>query len=115
MSKKNILITRASCRFRRLPSPALAPAVPTVYPSMRHTNDRNAPQVDAIAKFSNDNRVDLRIVDLDVQSQDSVNKAVKKVIADNGRIDVLMHNAGHMVFGPAEAFTPEQYAQLYDV
>jgi NAD(P)-dependent dehydrogenase (short-subunit alcohol dehydrogenase family) len=28
---------------------------------------------------------------------------------------VLVHNAGHMVFGPAEAFTPEQYAELYDV
>ena len=27
----------------------------------------------------------------------------------------LIHNAGHMVFGPAEAFTPEQFAQLYDV
>ncbi len=26
-----------------------------------------------------------------------------------------MHNAGHMVFGPAEAFTPEQLAELYDV
>src|SRR5437660_11523871 len=25
------------------------------------------------------------------------------------------HNAGHMVFGPAEAFTPEQFAELYDV
>ena len=26
-----------------------------------------------------------------------------------------MHNAGHMAFGPAEAFTPEQLAELYDV
>ena len=26
-----------------------------------------------------------------------------------------MHNAGHMVFGPLEAFTPEQLAELYDV
>ena len=26
-----------------------------------------------------------------------------------------MHNAGHMVFGPAEAFTPDQYTQQYDV
>src|SRR6476659_10604515 len=26
-----------------------------------------------------------------------------------------MHNAGHMSFGPAEAFTPEQLAELYDV
>jgi len=115
MSKKIILITGASSGFGRLTSEELARAGHTVYASMRHTNDRNAPQVDAIAKFSKDNRVDLRIVDLDVQSQDSVNKAVEEVIADNGRIDVLMHNAGHMVFGPAEAFTPEQYAQLYDV
>ena len=26
-----------------------------------------------------------------------------------------MHNAGHMAFGPAEAFTPEQLAELYDI
>jgi NAD(P)-dependent dehydrogenase (short-subunit alcohol dehydrogenase family) len=50
-----------------------------------------------------------------VQSQDSVDAAVATVIADAGCIDVLVHNAGHMVFGPAEAFTPEQYAQAYDV
>jgi NAD(P)-dependent dehydrogenase (short-subunit alcohol dehydrogenase family) len=37
------------------------------------------------------------------------------ITASHGRIDVLVHNAGHMVFGPAEAFTPEQFAQLYDV
>jgi NAD(P)-dependent dehydrogenase (short-subunit alcohol dehydrogenase family) len=27
----------------------------------------------------------------------------------------VIHNAGHMVFGPAEAFTPEQLADLYDI
>jgi hypothetical protein len=26
-----------------------------------------------------------------------------------------MHNAGHTVFGPAEAFTQEQLAELYDI
>ncbi len=71
--------------------------------------------MEAIAGFSRDTGADLRTVELDVQSQPSVNKAVEQVIAASGRIDVLMHNAGHMVFGPAEAFTPEQYAQLYDV
>jgi NAD(P)-dependent dehydrogenase (short-subunit alcohol dehydrogenase family) len=30
-------------------------------------------------------------------------------------LDTVVHNAGHMVFGPAEAFTPEQFAELYDV
>jgi NAD(P)-dependent dehydrogenase (short-subunit alcohol dehydrogenase family) len=32
-----------------------------------------------------------------------------------GRLDVIVHNAGHMMFGPAEAFTPNQYMQQYDV
>lgn len=36
-------------------------------------------------------------------------------MAENGRLDVVVHNAGHMSFGPAEAFTPEQFAELYDI
>jgi NAD(P)-dependent dehydrogenase (short-subunit alcohol dehydrogenase family) len=44
-----------------------------------------------------------------------IDAAVAKIIADSGRIDVLVHNAGHMMFGPAEAFLPEQFAQQYDV
>src|SRR5690606_28576435 len=35
--------------------------------------------------------------------------------AEQGKLDVVVHNAGHMVLGPAEAFTPEQLAALYDV
>jgi len=29
--------------------------------------------------------------------------AVKKIMTESGKIDVLVHNAGHMMFGPAEA------------
>src|SRR5258708_8462522 len=82
---------------------------------MRQTKTRNAAVVEQMAAFCRENRADLRALELDVQAQDSVDAAVARVIAEAGRIDVLMHNAGHMVFGPAEAFTPEQYAQLYDV
>ncbi|UPG95911.1 SDR family oxidoreductase [Luteibacter aegosomatissinici] len=112
---KIILITGASSGFGRLTAEALARAGHTVYASMRNTAGRNAAVVEQMAAFSQDNGVDLRTVELDVQSQDSADAAVARIIAAAGRIDVLMHNAGHMVFGPAEAFTPEQYAQLYDV
>jgi NAD(P)-dependent dehydrogenase (short-subunit alcohol dehydrogenase family) len=115
MNNKIILVTGASSGFGRLAAEALAKAGHTVYASMRDTKGRNKPHVEAIAGFSRDTGADLRTVELDVQSQPSVNKAVEQIIAAGGRIDVLMHNAGHMVFGPAEAFTPEQYAQLYDV
>jgi NAD(P)-dependent dehydrogenase (short-subunit alcohol dehydrogenase family) len=112
---KIILVTGASSGFGRLTAEALAKAGYTVYASMRETTGRNAPEMAKVAAFSQAHGVDLRTVELDVLSQDSVDAAVAKVIADTGHIDVLVHNAGHMMFGPAEAFTPEQLAQLYDV
>jgi NAD(P)-dependent dehydrogenase (short-subunit alcohol dehydrogenase family) len=112
---KVIVVTGASSGFGRLTSEALARAGHTVYASMRETTGRNAPEVKKISAFSKEHKVDLRTVELDVLSEKSIDAAVAKIIADTGRIDVLIHNAGHMVFGPAEAFTPEQLAQLYDV
>lgn len=112
---KVILVTGASSGFGRLTAEALATAGHTVYASMRNISGRNAPVVAEMAAFARTHNADLRTVELDVQSQPSVDAAVAQVIDEAGRIDVLVHNAGHMVFGPAEAFTPEQYAHLYDV
>jgi NAD(P)-dependent dehydrogenase (short-subunit alcohol dehydrogenase family) len=82
---------------------------------MRDTKGRNAPQVTLAQEYAAENRVDLRTVELDVASDKSVDAGIAKIITENGRLDVIVHNAGHMVFGPAEAFTPEQLADLYDV
>lgn len=114
-TKSVVLITGASSGFGRLAAEALARAGHTVYASMRNTATRNAPVVEQMQAFSRQYGADLRTVEMDVQSQPSVDEAVARVIADAGHIDVVIHNAGHMAFGPAEAFTPEQYAQLYDI
>src|ERR1700741_5419484 len=110
-----IVVTGASSGFGRLSAEALALAGHTVYASMRDTTGRNASQVEAVGYFAKDNGVDLRTVEIDVQSQSSVDAAIDKIFNANGRIDVVVHNAGHMVFGPAEAFTPQQLADLYDI
>ena len=112
---KIIVVTGASSGFGRLAANALANAGHTVYASMRETTGRNAPQVVAVKEYAKEKKVDLRTVELDVASQDSVDAAIRTIVAENGRLDVVVHNAGHMVFGPAEAFTPEQLAELYDV
>ncbi|WP_036964781.1 SDR family oxidoreductase [Promicromonospora kroppenstedtii] len=110
-----VVITGASSGFGALTARALAAAGHTVYAGMRQTEGRNAPQVDAAAAWASEHDADLRAIELDVSSQDSVDRAVTQIEAEHGRIDVLVHNAGHMVVGPAEAFTPDQLAQLYDV
>jgi NAD(P)-dependent dehydrogenase (short-subunit alcohol dehydrogenase family) len=115
MDNKVIVVTGASRGFGLLSAEALALAGHTVYASMRDTTHRNASHVESASYFAKDNGVDLRTVEMDVQSQPSVDAAVEKVFDANGHIDVIVHNAGHMVFGPAEAFTPEQLADLHDV
>jgi NAD(P)-dependent dehydrogenase (short-subunit alcohol dehydrogenase family) len=113
--KQVIIITGASSGFGRLSANGLAKAGHTVYASMRGTTGRNAAQVADVEKYARDNRIDLRAIELDVGSQQSADAAIAKVVAEQGRLDVVIHNAGHMVFGPAEAFTPEQLAELYDI
>jgi NAD(P)-dependent dehydrogenase (short-subunit alcohol dehydrogenase family) len=115
MSKSVILVTGASSGFGLMTAQSLAQAGHTVYASMRETAGRNAPQVAAIASWAADKKVDLRSVELDVRSDASADASIAHIIAHAGRLDVIVHNAGHMVFGPAEAFTPEQLSQQYDV
>jgi NAD(P)-dependent dehydrogenase (short-subunit alcohol dehydrogenase family) len=113
--KKVIVITGASSGFGALTARALAKAGHVVYASMRETKGRNAPQVKEIERYATENSVDLRPIELNVSSQESCDAAIQEIISKNGRLDVVVHNAGHMVFGPAEAFTPEQLAEQYDV
>ena len=115
MSKQLIVITGASSGFGALTARALAKAGHTVYAGIRETKGRNAAQVEAAAAFATENGVDLRTVELDVASDASVEAGIAAVISEQGRIDTIIHNAGHMSFGPAEAFTPEQFAELYDI
>ncbi|ACM27493.1 SDR family oxidoreductase [Rhizobium rhizogenes] len=115
MSKQVIVITGASSGFGALTARALAKTGHTVYAGMRQTEGRNAPQVAEAAAFAKENGVDLKAVELDVASDASVEAGIAKVIEQEGRMDTIIHNAGHMSFGPAEAFTPEQFAELYDI
>jgi NAD(P)-dependent dehydrogenase (short-subunit alcohol dehydrogenase family) len=109
------LVTGASSGFGRMIATDLAEAGITTYASMRGTTAKNAQAVADIAAEAQKKAIDLRTIELDVQDQASIDTAIAQIIAEHGRIDIVVHNAGHMVWGPLEAFTPEQLAQLYDV
>ena len=112
---KVIVITGASSGFGALTARALADAGHTVYAGMRAIATRNAKAAQEAAAYAAQHHVDLRPIELDVGSQDSVDRAVAQIIETHQRLDVVVHNAGHMVLGPSEAFTPEQVAALFDV
>ena len=110
-----IVVTGASSGFGALAARRLADAGHTVYAGMRATAGRNSTQVESVNQYAKQHQVDLRAIEMDVATDASCDAAIRQIIAAEGHLDVVIHNAGHMSFGPAEAFTPEQFAELYDV
>lgn len=114
-SSQVVVITGASSGFGNLTARALARAGHTVYAGMRATTGRNRRAVEELADLAAAEGLALRGLEMDVQDQASVDAAIEAIVSEQGRLDVVVHNAGHMVLGPTEAFTPEQVAELYDV
>jgi len=112
---QTVVVTGTSSGFGALTVRALARAGHTVYAGIRDTAGRNAPVVAGLIKEAAADGLALHPVELDVTSQPSADAAVDRILDEQGRLDVIVHNAAHMVLGPAEAFTPEQYASVYDV
>ena len=84
---KTILITGASTGFGRDTAETLARAGHTVFASMRDAKAKNRKHADEL------HRQGVKVVELDVSSDASVDKAVADVLAHAGTIDVLVNNA----------------------
>ena len=108
---KVVVVTGASSGFGAMTARALADAGHTVYAGMRATDGRNA----SVAKEFDAYAEQAHSVEMDVADQDSVDAAIESIVTEAGRLDVVVHNAGHMTLGPVEAFTVEQLAAVYDV
>ncbi|ERI15313.1 hypothetical protein O206_19750 [Ochrobactrum sp. EGD-AQ16] len=90
----------------------LAQAGHIVYASLRlgqpEAEKRSAAILDETEK------INLRIVDLDVLSEASCRAAVDHILAEHGRIDIVVNNAGMLMTGITEAFDPDQFQRIFD-
>jgi NAD(P)-dependent dehydrogenase (short-subunit alcohol dehydrogenase family) len=110
---KTILITGTSSGFGRDTAETLARCGHRVFASMRATADKNRGHAEALRRLAVAENLNMDILDLDVTSSDSVERAVASVL-ERSRIDVLVNNAGIAAMGVSEAFTLEQAQALFD-
>jgi len=112
--KSVILVTGAGTGIGKLSAQALAEAGHIVYATMRDVEGRNKARADALRALADEKSIQLHPLELDVLSQDSADVAAATIMREQGRIDVVMQNAGHLVVGPSEAFTPEEMMKVFD-
>jgi NAD(P)-dependent dehydrogenase (short-subunit alcohol dehydrogenase family) len=82
---------------------------------MRDTKGRNVQARREIETIARDEKLKLDVLDLDVTSDDSAQHAVDTAMRHAGRLDVVVNNAGYAALGVTEAFTTEQFQQMFDV
>ncbi|ATU93300.1 oxidoreductase [Phyllobacterium zundukense] len=109
-----VLVTGAGSGIGKLTAESLAEAGHIVYASMRDVDGRNKQRADDVRAWAKARNADLRPLELDVLSQESADAAVATIVSEQGHLDVVMQNAGHLVIGPTEAFTPEEIVKVFD-
>ena len=98
--EKVALVTGSSSGIGFETALALARENYFTFASMRNTD--KASKILEIAKKEN---LNLEVIELDVDKEESIKSAVKKIQEQKGRIDVLVNNAGYGLFGCVEDIT----------
>jgi len=110
-----VLITGSSTGFGRDAAERLARRGHQVVATMRDIDGRNHTHRTALETIAASERVSLKVLELDVTDEPSVQNAVASAVAEFGRLDVVINNAGFAGFGITEAYTPEQFQSIFDV
>ncbi len=105
-----ILITGCSSGFGFLAAKRFAERGDSVFATMRNPGGKNSGPAKALSALAN-----IKVLDLDVTSDESVEAAAAMVLARAGAPDVIINNAGQMYVGLAEAFTADELSRQLDV
>jgi len=114
MKKQIVLVTGAGSGIGKLTALSLAEAGHVVYASMRDIAGRNNARAAELRALAAQKKLQLHPLELDVLSQESADAAAATIVREQGHLDVVMQNAGHLVVGPTEAFTPQEIAKVFD-
>lgn len=109
-----VLVTGASTGIGEQAVYALANAGHTVYASLRDIAGHNAAHARALLEAGQRHSQDIRVLELDVNAQASADRAVDQILEEQGRVDVVVHNAAQLGWGVLEAFSADAIFRLFD-
>jgi len=67
-----------------------------------------------IQKIVEDEGLPLKVIQLDVDNEQSVDDAVKSIMDEKGRVDVLVNNAGWGIWGTAEDVSLDEFREQFE-
>jgi NAD(P)-dependent dehydrogenase (short-subunit alcohol dehydrogenase family) len=109
-----VLITGASTGFGRLIAETLARKGYRVFATLRDPERKNAAAAQELRDLAKRESLWLRVLELDVTDDASVERATRAAVEEAGRIDVLVNNAGYGLMGVTEAVSLEQAQRIMD-
>lgn len=110
-----VVVTGCSSGFGRQVSERLARGGDRVYATMRDISGKNSGIAGELRTLAAAERLDLRVLELDVASTASVDTAAAQVSKESGAPDVVINNAGQMYVGLTEAFSPDEFTKQLDI
>ena len=110
MQKKVVLITGTSTGLGLKTSIALAKKGYTVYATMRDPAKK-----ELLEKEAASSNVEIIIKQLDVSNPESIKSCVASIVEEEGRIDILINNAGAGFIRASEQISEEELLRVTDV
>ena len=75
---------------------------------------RDLKKAHIIKKIAQDENLPLKVIELDVDNEDSTENAIRTIIDEKQRIDVLVNNAGWGIWGTAEDVSLEEFREQFE-
>lgn len=107
--EKVALVTGSSSGIGYETALALARDGYNTFASMRNTS-----KATELTKTADKENLPITVIHLDVDKEDSIVEAIKKVMSDANRIDVLVNNAGYGQFGCTEDVSTDDFRKQFE-